>query len=86
MREHWFSLTRILLYKDKIYDFYLNRRTRVSENPHFRTFYATLLAFNKVNVSSLQISHYTTSVRHLFFLFRVEKRGGDSNIKIFIEN
>ena len=40
MREYVFSLTRIIPYKDRIYDSSLYGRIRVSENPYSRIFYA----------------------------------------------
>ena len=43
MQEHGFSLTRIVLYKDKLFDFALYVRMRVSENLYSRIFYAVFV-------------------------------------------
>ena len=42
MRDYGFSLTHILLYKDRIVDSVLIGRMRVSENSYSRIFYAVL--------------------------------------------
>ena len=43
MQEHGFSLTRIVLYKDKLFDFALYVRMRVSKNLYSRIFYAVFV-------------------------------------------
>ena len=40
MRKSGFSLTRVLPYKDRVYDSVLIRENTVNENPYSRIFYA----------------------------------------------
>ena len=62
MREYGFSLTRILLCKDKIVDFVLYGSIRVSKNPYSRIFYVVLQFFS--NRDSYFLLQFQSSSNH----------------------
>ena len=63
VEEYRVSLTHILPYKDKIFDFVLIRENTVSENPYSCIFYAVIFK-NAESIHELCSSFYTHAESH----------------------